>query len=58
MNDSIALAIAAVVFAALSWMFWHFLGSDGFGVVTMLAAVVLLADNFRLRKSLKNKTDK
>jgi hypothetical protein len=58
MKDTIALVLAAIVFAALSWIFWHFLGSDAFSVITMLAAIVLLADNFRLRKSKKNGAEK
>jgi hypothetical protein len=58
MKDASALVVAAVVFAAFSWLFWHFLGSDAFSVISMLAVIVLLADNFRLRKSQKNRGEK
>jgi len=58
MKDALALVVAAVVFGTFSWFFWHFFGSDAFSVITMLAAIVLLADNFRLRKSQKNKAEK
>lgn len=53
MRDSIVLLVAGVIVAAVAWVFWNVLGADGFAVLNIVALVVLLADNFRLRRQLR-----
>lgn len=57
MKDSGLLLLAAGVCSALAWAFWHFLGSDAFGVFMMIVLVVVCVDNFRLRRKLRAKCD-
>lgn len=58
MKDNFVAVLLVVAVVAIGWAFWHFMGGDSFSAITMLAAIVLLADNFRLRQSLKNKSEK
>jgi predicted acyltransferase len=53
MNDGIQLLLAAIVLAGLSWVFWHFAGVDGLGILTTIAMAYLLIENRRLRRKLK-----
>ncbi|NKI71419.1 hypothetical protein GN109_18495 [Collimonas pratensis] len=53
MKDSIQLLAAAVAFSIIAWMFWHFLGNGGVGVISTVALFLLVADNIRLRHKLK-----
>lgn len=53
MKDSFSLLLAGVVIAVVAWGFWHFLWADGFAVLNIVALVLLVADNFRLRRQLK-----
>ena len=54
MKDSIQLIFVALLFAAVAWGFWYFLGENGFGVITLVALVALFADNVRLRRKLRS----
>ena len=53
MTDNLALIAAAVAFSAVAWAFWHFTGGDGFNVLSLVALVVVAADNLRLRRLLR-----
>jgi hypothetical protein len=53
MKDSFFLITAAVVASGLAWVFWHFMGNDGFEVISAIALVALTADNIRLRRQLR-----
>ncbi|PFH09401.1 hypothetical protein BCF11_1796 [Collimonas sp. PA-H2] len=53
MKDSIQLLAAAAAFAMIAWIFWHFLGNGGVGVISAVALLLLVADNIRLRHKLK-----
>lgn len=53
MKDSLALLVTAIVVAIAAWAFWHFLGADALQVFSLLATIVLLADNVRLRRRLR-----
>ncbi|WP_296260709.1 MULTISPECIES: hypothetical protein [unclassified Pseudomonas] len=53
MKDAFSLLVAGVVVAVVAWGFWHSLWGDGFAVLNLVALVVLVADNFRLRRQLK-----
>jgi hypothetical protein len=60
MKDQIQLLAAGLAFALAAWAFWHFLGDDAAGTLSILAIVLLAADNVRLRSQLResNKPDK
>jgi non-ribosomal peptide synthetase component F len=53
MKDGIQLLAAAAVFATIAWIFWHFLGNGGVRVISAVALLLLVADNIRLRHTLK-----
>lgn len=55
MRDSFLLLGAGVIFASLGWAFWHYLGSDAPAVLAALALVAVTADNFRLRRQLRQR---
>jgi hypothetical protein len=50
MNDRAWLLVTAACASGAAWAFWHFLDQDAFGVLTLLALIILGADNFRLRR--------
>ncbi|WP_175511256.1 hypothetical protein [Collimonas sp. OK307] len=54
MTHGFQLLGAAFVLAIIAWAFWHFLGNDGFGVLSTIALLVLVIDNIRLRRKLKS----
>lgn len=54
MKDGLLLLLAALCCAAIAWVFWHFLGANGFNVLILVALGIVAADNLRLRR--KNKT--
>lgn len=53
MRDAVSLLLASALFAALSWAFWHYLGDDAFDAISIIAIVILGAENARLRKQLR-----
>jgi hypothetical protein len=53
MKDSLLLLAAGIVLSLAAWAFWHYLGNDGFGVLSTLFLVVAVVDNFRLRRQLR-----
>lgn len=55
MKDQILLLISALLIAAASWLFWHFLGQDAYSILLMITALYLFFDNARLRRILKAK---
>lgn len=54
MKDGILLLLTGLVVAGLSWAFWHFLGADAMNVWMTIMLAGIAADNFRLRKKLRN----
>jgi len=54
MRDGLYLLLAALLFAAIGWVFWHFAGENAFGILSVVAMVVLTADNIRLRRQLRS----
>lgn len=58
MKNSIALLLLGAGMATVAGAFWYVLGDAGFNVIEILALVVLAADNFRLRKQLRDKHPK
>jgi hypothetical protein len=53
MKDSLLLLVTGIVCSVAAWAFWHYLGSDGFGVLGTLFLAALAVDNFRLRRQLR-----
>lgn len=56
MKDRLQLILAAGVFAALAWAFWHLLGKEAFSALPTAMLIVVIADNVRLRRQLRSMT--
>lgn len=52
MKDSISLIFLATCMAVFAWFFWHFAGNAGINTILIIAVVVLIVDNIRLRRQL------
>ena len=52
--DKLYLIIAALLASVGAWFFWHTAQSDGFNIISLIAIVLLGADNYRLRKTIKS----
>ncbi len=50
MKDRALLFLTAAGSAGAAWTFWHYLGPDAFGILSLLALLILGVDNFRLRR--------
>lgn len=57
MKDSLLLLATGIACSLLAWAFWRYLGSDGFGVLNSLLVTVLVVDNIRLRRQLREKRE-
>jgi hypothetical protein len=55
MRDDLVLILTALVCAGFAWAFWHYLGEQGLGALTVIALIALAADNYRLRRRLRDK---
>ena len=55
MKDSILLLTVAVIVAYAAWVFWHYVGLNGFELISTLIVVSLAVDNTRLRRELKKR---
>ena len=55
MKDSLLLLATGVGASVVAWAFWHYLGSDGFSVLNIIFVTYISADNFRLRRQLREK---
>ena len=55
MKDSILLLTVALIVAYAAWVFWHYVGLNGFGLISTLIVVSLAVDNTRLRRELKKR---
>ena len=53
MRDSLSLILTALCASIAAWLFWHFTGSSGFEVLSMLVMATLFVENFRLRRKLR-----
>ncbi|MES2739672.1 MAG: hypothetical protein V4754_01770 [Pseudomonadota bacterium] len=56
MKDSLLLLVTAVVCSGLAWAFWHYLGNDAISTLVTLSLIGTVADNFRLRRRLRELT--
>lgn len=55
MKQTAALLLIGLVGAGFAWLFWHWVGEQGAGVLLVLMLIVVSADNFRLRRLLRAK---
>lgn len=55
MKDRILLVAVALICSALTWSFWHYQGENGLSSMLLLALVSVIADNWRLRRALRQK---
>jgi hypothetical protein len=53
MKDALLLLVTVVAWSFFFWAFRHLLGNDALNVVTTLALVGVVADNYRLRRQLR-----
>lgn len=55
MKDAPLLLATGVGCSLAAWAFWHYLGNNAFGALNTLFLVVAVADNFRLRRQLRER---
>lgn len=53
MRDTVVLFLASALCCAFAWAFWHYLGNDAFSAMSIIAIIVLWAENVRLRKQIR-----
>lgn len=53
MKNQIHLLVTGICFACAAWAFWHFLADDAANTLSIIAIVLLGADNMRLRSQLR-----
>jgi hypothetical protein len=53
MKDDLLLILTALACAGGAWAFWHYLGAQALGALSTIALVALAADNYRLRRRLR-----
>jgi hypothetical protein len=58
MKDSLLLLATGAGASVVAWAFWRYLGNDGFSVLNILFVVYISADNFRLRRQLRERQTK
>lgn len=54
MKDAASLMFFGSLFSAVAWLFWHVLGSDAMNVLVAVCLVVVVVDNARLRRALRD----
>jgi len=57
MKDSIHLLFAGVVLSVIAWALWHYGAGDAFGTISTITLIGVVADNVRLRRTLRAKYD-
>ena len=55
MRDALLLLATGAGASLIAWAFWHYLGNDGFAALNSLVLVGAVADNFRLRRRLRER---
>ncbi|HZX27485.1 MAG TPA: hypothetical protein VFF16_10470 [Telluria sp.] len=54
MLDSLLLLLVGLICAVLAWAFWHFAGWELILLFMLLPTLVVIVDNYKLRKELKS----
>ncbi|MCS0659990.1 hypothetical protein [Massilia terrae] len=57
MKDRAFLLVTGLLFASLGWAIWHFFGLDSPWVISIVLLVAVIADNARLRRRLRSKSE-
>lgn len=57
MKDSVLLLITAAGASVFAWMFWNLLGKIGYDLLAIVAIAMMVADNWRLRRKLRERSD-
>jgi membrane protease YdiL (CAAX protease family) len=52
-KDSLLLLVTGIVCSGLAWAFWHYLGNEALSMIVTLSFAATAADNFRLRRRLR-----
>ena len=55
MKDPLLLLATGAGISVVAWAFWHYFGSDAFSTLNTVVLVGVVADNFRLRRQLREK---
>jgi len=55
MKDALLLLATGTGASLAAWAFWHYLGNDAFATLNSLFLVGAVADNFRLRRRLRER---
>lgn len=58
MKDSILLVATALGLSLVAWLFWRMLGVDGFTVFSTVTMLILVTDNIKLRRRLRDDQDR
>jgi hypothetical protein len=58
MKDSLLLLTAGTGVSLVAWTFWHYLGNDALSTLNTVVLVGVVADNFRLRRQLRERETK
>jgi hypothetical protein len=54
MKDRLIVLAMGLALSMIAWAFWHYLGKDAFSVLPTVTLIIVLADNVRLRRELRN----
>lgn len=54
MRDSLLLLLTALICSVLAWAFWHLAGRELILIFLILPTFLVIVDNHKLRKELKN----
>lgn len=54
MKDQIQLLIVALLLSFSAWVFWRYSGEAGFLILSSITVLVVVSDNMRLRRKLKD----
>lgn len=58
MKDSLLLLALGAGVSFVAWAFWHYLGNDALSTLNTVVLVGVVADNFRLRRQLRERGTK
>ena len=57
MKDAVHLLITGAALSVITWALWHYGARDAFASVSTITLIGVVADNVRLRRTLRAKYD-